>query len=98
MNGAISVIDQLFRMPEGEAGAAAFVTRVGARGGITFAKARGESVGGDGAQPRPIAHSLEFSIPSCGGQPDFNLDIRIAAGLDRRCDAAKCRKVREGIR
>jgi galactokinase len=36
MNGAISEVDDFFRMSQGEAGAAAFMTGIGAGGCIAF--------------------------------------------------------------
>ena len=82
-------------MAERECPSTADVTGVGGRGGIAGAHRIGHRGIADDAGPSAIANRLELPVPSARGQPDFDFDVRIAGGLQRRGHAAERGKIFE---
>ncbi len=89
---AISEVSHFLGMSKREAAiqGTAGVPGVGAGRGVAFLERFHKSGIGDGASPAPVADALEFSVPAMhGGQPDFDLDVGVLAGPQRRGDAAE---------
>ena len=104
--GAIREVDRFFRMAHREARAAADVACVGGTGRIAAPERVSHRGVADGARPRAVADRLILAVPAracragalCGGgEPDFDLDVRVARRLQRRRHAAERRQVGERI-
>ena len=83
VNGAITEIDELFRMSEGEARAATLMTGIRAGGRVAALECRRQGSCRNGPLPRSVPDALELAVPSCCRHPDFDLDFGIARGPDR---------------
>ena len=87
--GAPREVDQLLRMPERKRATAADMTRVGGCGGVAGAQRVGHRGITDDACPSSVADRLELPVPSVRRQPDFDFDVGVARGLQRRRHAAE---------
>src|SRR5579859_5816467 len=96
MFGTVSEIDDFFRMVESKAAATADVAGVGGGRRVTIVQRLGHGGVADHSGPSAVADCLELSVPSRGGQPNFDLDVRVGGGGERRCDPAEGRKILEG--
>src|SRR5881394_194564 len=86
VDGAITEIDQLFRMADSPGGARhlAHMTVIGCGHGITSLKRTYQSGSIDGTCPTPITHLQVFAIPSGDRQPDFHSNLGILRGTRDR--------------
>src|SRR2546429_320512 len=95
MRGAVSEVDELLRMPEGEARAGTGMAGVGHRGGVAALQRAGESALTDRPRPAAVAVGPESAIPLFGGHPHFDVDLRIGSRLKGRPHAARSGKIVE---
>ena len=81
MNGSKGEVDDLLGMAKCKTPAAAGVTGVGGRTGITFANGVRHSAGVDATDETASAYHEEFAVPSGGSrQPDLGLISESADG------------------
>ena len=71
------------------------MTRVGRRGCITAAQARGQRIAVDVPIPAAVSHCFEFSIPIRRRQPNLDLDIGFARRFQCRRNPAERGQVAE---
>jgi hypothetical protein len=87
--GSVTEINQLFRMPQREAGTAADVARIG-RARCIAALQRLRHCGiRDIAVPRTVANSLVLAVPTRRRHPHFDFDVGVGRGFQRGFDPAK---------
>ena len=89
---AVGQVDQLLGVAVRELRASPDVAGIGAGTGVSGGDRFGERGIGDRPGPSAVADGLKFAVPPGRRQPDFDLDVRIAAGCQRRRDATKGRQ------
>jgi hypothetical protein len=97
VDGAISEVDDLFRVAEGEAsvGHGALVTGVGGRDSVALANgACHEAIPGTSGEAA-VADSHKPVVPAGDGHPDLELDRGVGNRRDGADDAAECGQIIE---
>jgi hypothetical protein len=62
---------------------------------VAAADCAGQRVRVDVAVPGTVANRLQLSIPAGHRQPDFDFDVRLLGGRQRRSDATERRHIRQ---
>src|SRR5207253_9335367 len=89
----VAKIDHLFRMPQGKSARISRVPGIRTGCGVAIGEATCQRRVADESGPASIADRLELGIPSRDGQPNFDLDVRVAGRLQRCCNSAEWRKL-----
>ena len=97
VNRAVGEVGQPFGMIHHERAAATFVSGIGRRGGVAVAQIGGQPRRSDRAREAAVAGQDKLAVPAGRRHPQLHLDVRVAARLDRRRDAAERRQVGELI-
>ena len=97
VDGAIAKVDQLVGMAQREARAAADVTGVCGRGGVSASQRGRKRCILDRAGPAAVTDLLELSVPAGERHPNLRLDVGVARRLDRGRDTTECRQIGEGL-
>src|SRR5690606_14446428 len=95
VNRAVAEIDELLGLADRELGSEAIagVAGVSGRRGVAPLHRVGHLRIAELTRPDTIANADELAVPTISREPDFDLDVRIACGGQRRLDAAELRHV-----
>jgi len=91
MDGAVSEVDELFRVAESEAGVGdgAFVSSICGSDGVSLPNGARHEVIPEASGEATVADRHEPVIPAGDGHPDFELDDRVGNRRDCAGDAAE---------